>query len=64
MPKPYGFSRPKPNGSRLPNNTYASALAYVCTQSTGVTVDVDTPPKARIGRLLTMGDFICGSIFS
>jgi len=25
MPKPCGFSRPKPNGSRLPNNTYALA---------------------------------------
>ncbi len=26
-------------------STYASALAYVCTQSTGVTVDVDAPSR-------------------
>ncbi len=25
LPEPCGFSRPKPDGSRLPNNTYALA---------------------------------------
>ena len=29
-------------------STYASALAYVCTQSTGVTVDADTHGSVKI----------------
>ncbi len=61
MPKPCGFSTPR---TRMPRRAYRAAIStyggepYVCATSTGATVDVDTPSRG-----VTLGAFICGSIF-
>ncbi len=36
-------------------STYASALAYVCTQSTGVTVDADAHGSVKICPIRVIG---------
>ncbi len=46
------FIMPKPNGSRLPHNTYRFAI---CGRQY---------PKRSFGRLVTLGAFICDFYFS
>ncbi len=46
-PKPCGFSRPKPNGSRLPNNTYALA-GHTWTRPPEAQLWVPSTPRTRI----------------
>jgi hypothetical protein len=66
LPKPCGFSIPKPNGSRLPNNTYAlrgirqglrplRTPVHVC-QCTGIRVHAIDWRDSRRGRTLQRRD--------